>query len=170
MTTVEEESIADVREKRHAVVLASLNDIGPQTAAQLGAALEMSTAVVIGVLGRLRTAGQVRRDSYGVWKPGEDPERDQPLPRGRPSGHSGAAERDARVLELLEENPGGLTRNAIAEALDESVSKVWLALDRLRKAELARTCAPVPVTEEVGGQVKRRGSQVLWAAGAQCPE
>lgn len=58
--------------------------------------------------------------------------------RGRPRGHSGAAERESMVLELLAQR-GPMTRNALAEALyglaaEENYSRVYLALSRLREA------------------------------------
>ncbi len=54
-------------------------------------------------------------------------------PRGRPRPAE-TIERDEKVLALLRRNPDGLTRNAIAEALDVNTSVTWLALDRLRRA------------------------------------
>jgi DNA-binding transcriptional ArsR family regulator len=91
-----------------------------------------------------------------------------PAPRGRPPGHSGAREREARILELLGEHPEGMTRNAIADATGEAPQKVWLALDRLRDQGLVRTCAPVQVTEDVDGQPRSRGRQLTWSLGEEC--
>lgn len=89
-------------------------------------------------------------------------------PQGRPAGHSGAAERDAAVLELLTENPAGLTRNAILEALREKAasrkdqhtpSRVYWSLKRLRDRDKIRTCAPP----------KGAGRELVWSVGPQCP-
>ena len=103
---------------------------------------------------------------------------EQVRPRGRPRGHSGAQEREEKVLELLEgkrvryaglhalweaagSDPGsepspGMTRNELAAALGESVTKTYLALDRLRKARRVRKCSG-------------EGSTTVWTTGAACP-
>jgi hypothetical protein len=90
--------------------------------------------------------------------------------RGRPPGHSGAREREERILEELGKHPQGLTRNTLAAHLKEDPAKVWLALDRLRTAGKVRTCAPVPVVAQVDGRSVKRGRQVIWALGEQCPQ
>lgn len=91
-------------------------------------------------------------------------------PRGRPAGHSGAREREEKILAQLGDHPKGLTRNALVELTEEDPAKVWLALDRLRKAGQVRTCAPVAVVAEVDGKTVRRGRQLTWSLGEQCPE
>lgn len=91
-------------------------------------------------------------------------------PRGRPAGHSGAKEREDAIVAQLEQHPDGMTRNTLAEILDEDPTRVWLALDRLRNAGRVRTCAPVQVVAEVGGRTVKRGRQVVWSLGPQCPD
>jgi len=59
-------------------------------------------------------------------------------PRGRPRPQE-TIERDRRILAYLQQE-GPQTRNALAEALGEEKSKVWLALDRLRKADQVALC------------------------------
>jgi hypothetical protein len=107
---------------------------------------------------------------------------EQVRPRGRPPGHSGAKEREEAVLKLLEgkrvryaglhalweqaaaaapeyapqEPSPGMTRNELAQELGESVTKVYLALDRLRKARRVRKCSG-------------EGSTTVWTTGAGCP-
>lgn len=78
-------------------------------------------------------------------------------PRGRPRPQE-TIERDNKIMELLRER-GPLTRNALAEALDTPPVKIWLALDRLRKAGLVRTCD------------QAQGSGKLWSSkvGHPCP-
>lgn len=75
--------------------------------------------------------------------------------RGRPRPPETIA-RDAAVLELLRSR-GALSRNQIAEALGEEKVKVWLALDRLRRDGLVRTCA------------RTSGSGLLWSAEVDRP-
>lgn len=92
-------------------------------------------------------------------------------PRGRPVGHSGAREREDAIVALLEQHPGGLTRNALATSLKEDRNLVWLALDRLRNAGKVRTCAPIQVVGKVDGKVVQKlGRQVVWSLGPQCPD
>ena len=108
---------------------------------------------------------------------------EQVRPRGRPRGHSGAQEREEKVMALLEkrlkdypslhaawEEVGrtalreyvpappspGMTRNELAAALGESFTKTYLALDRLRKAHRVRKCSG-------------EGSTTVWTTGAACP-
>lgn len=78
--------------------------------------------------------------------------------RGRPHGHSGAAERDEAVLALLLAH-GPQTRNQLAERMDEKTSLVWLSLNRLRNDGRIRTCA--------GGL----RTEIIWSAevGSPCP-
>jgi hypothetical protein len=95
--------------------------------------------------------------------------------RGRPAGHSGAREREDRILDLLKANPHGLTRNTLVDLLGGDVTgntkqKVWLALDRLRDQGQVRTCAPVQVVAQVNGRTVKRGRQAIWALGPQCPQ
>lgn len=92
-------------------------------------------------------------------------------PQGRPPGHSGAGERDAAVLKLLEAHEGpGLTRNQVMEQLKAQAaskreaegytkSRVYWSLMRLRKLEKVRTCAPL----------RGQGREMIWSAGTQCP-
>jgi hypothetical protein len=99
-------------------------------------------------------------------------------PRGRPRGHSGAKEREDAILKALDgkrvryaglrelweaggsvhgaEPSPGLTRNELASALGEPESKVYLALDRLRKEGRVRKCSG-------------EGSTTVWTTGAGCP-
>lgn len=103
---------------------------------------------------------------------------EQVRPRGRPRGHSGASEREERILKELDGKrvrysglhalweaagsaPGsepspGLTRNELAQALGERESRVYLALDRLRKDGRVRKCSG-------------EGSTTVWTTGAGCP-
>ena len=63
-------------------------------------------------------------------------------PRGRPRGHSGAAERERKILDVLHTR-GPLTRNDIAGALgEENLSLVYLALSRMReRGQVLKTAA-----------------------------
>lgn len=76
-------------------------------------------------------------------------------PRGRPRPQE-TIDRDRRVLAYLEQE-GPQTRNRLAEALGEEKSKVWLALDRLRREGKVQLCDG--------------GSEVVWTSrvGVPCP-
>jgi predicted ArsR family transcriptional regulator len=82
---------------------------------------------------------------------------EQKRPRGRPRPQE-TIERDRRILEYLRRE-GPQSRNALAEALGEEKSKVWLALDRLRKDDLVQLCDGV------------KGVEAVWttAVGVPCP-
>lgn len=75
--------------------------------------------------------------------------------RGRPRPPETIA-RDEAVLALLRSR-GALSRNRIAEELGEEKVKVWLALDRLRRDGLVRTCAHTS------------GPGLLWSAEVDWP-
>lgn len=76
-------------------------------------------------------------------------------PRGRPRPQE-TIERDNMILKLLRET-GPQTRNAIAEGLGVPETKVYLALDRLRKAGHVRICADT------------KGPGSVWMVGKTCP-
>jgi predicted ArsR family transcriptional regulator len=61
-------------------------------------------------------------------------------PRGRPRPQE-TIDRDNAVLEYLNTH-GAQSRNALAEALHEEKSRVWLSLDRLRRDGRVRLCGP----------------------------
>lgn len=63
---------------------------------------------------------------------------DSKRPRGRPRPQE-TIDRDRRILAYLRQE-GPQTRNALAEALDEEKSKVWLSLNRLRRDGLVQFC------------------------------
>lgn len=52
-------------------------------------------------------------------------------PRGRPRPAE-TIQRDRDVLDLLRDNPDGLTRNEVAEAMRLNTSRTYLSLNRLR--------------------------------------
>lgn len=82
---------------------------------------------------------------------------EQTKPRGRPRPQE-TIDRDARILKYLRTH-GPQSRNALAKALDEPKSKVWLALNRLRNDGLVSTCRPAEKT----------GADVMWTAGVSEP-
>lgn len=61
--------------------------------------------------------------------------------RGRPRPAE-TIERDRNILGLLQANPDGLSRNAIAEEMGLEPVKTWLALDRLRERNMAKKIHP----------------------------
>ncbi|MFH8805303.1 winged helix-turn-helix transcriptional regulator [Streptomyces sp. NPDC017936] len=61
--------------------------------------------------------------------------------RGRPRPQE-TIERDRQILDLLKDNPGGLTRNDIAEMMGLEKVKTYLSLDRLRRDGLAQKSKP----------------------------
>lgn len=75
--------------------------------------------------------------------------------RGRPRPQE-TINRDAAVLGVLRTS-GPLSRNQLAEALGEEKVKVWLSLDRLRRAGRVRTCAHTS------------GPGLLWSAEVDRP-
>lgn len=78
-------------------------------------------------------------------------------PRGRPRPPE-TVQRDERILSLLKEEPR--TRNQLAELTGVPPVKVYLSLDRLRKAGLVRICSG-----------SEKGSVIMWSAGVgePCP-
>lgn len=76
-------------------------------------------------------------------------------PRGRPRPQE-TIERDRMILTLLQDL-GPKTRNAISEGLGLEVTKVYLALDRLRREGKVRICA------------NTAGPGAVWTAGDSCP-
>lgn len=81
---------------------------------------------------------------------------EQKRPRGRPRPPE-TINRDRRILAYLRQE-GPQTRNALAEALGEEKSKVWLALDRLRRDGQVQLCDGA-------------GTDPVWTTevGAPCP-
>jgi hypothetical protein len=167
--TSEEEAVDETM--RNEQVYASLRDTGPQTVKQLTQALGLRYRMhATNALRKLAEDGRVREDK-GVWSTGEPDgwtsasHGSLVRPQGRPAGHSGAAERDFAVLALLKENPAGLTRNAILEALrrkaggEHTPSRVYWSLKRLRDRDEIRTCAPP----------KGTGRELVWSVGPACP-
>jgi transposase len=61
--------------------------------------------------------------------------------RGRPRPAETIA-RDEQILAMLRENPDGLARNDIAEAMGLNKSVTYLSLDRLRRQGLATKVSP----------------------------
>lgn len=80
---------------------------------------------------------------------------DTKRPRGRPRPQE-TIERDRKILKVLRDS-GPRSRNQLAEELGEEKVKVWLALDRLRRDGLVRTCA------------KTSGAGLLWSAEVDRP-
>lgn len=74
--------------------------------------------------------------------------------RGRPRPPE-TIERDRAVLELLKDNPHGLSRNDIAEAMDLNKSRTYLSLDRLRRDGLAKM---------VRSETSQADKDALWVA------
>ena len=81
---------------------------------------------------------------------------DRTKPRGRPRPQE-TIDRDNRILEHLRAN-GAQTRNALADALNEPRTKVWLSLDRLRKDGLVRKCTS-----------SGEGSEMVWTSEVNQP-
>jgi DNA-binding IclR family transcriptional regulator len=75
-------------------------------------------------------------------------------PRGRPRPAE-TVRLDAAVLKRLRD-AGPATRNAIAAALHEKQSKVYLSLRRLREEGSVRKC-------------QGEGAYTIWSASETCP-
>lgn len=99
-------------------------------------------------------------------------------PRGRPRPQE-TIERDFKILEYLKSS-GPKTRNQLAEDLDLSKTKTYLALDRLRRQGLVRTCttpakpAPedvVPVESVNGDEGPKRElrKDIVWSSDVEAP-
>jgi predicted ArsR family transcriptional regulator len=78
-------------------------------------------------------------------------------PRGRPRPQE-TIDRDNAVLAYLTEH-GPQTRNALADALGQEKSRIWLSLDRLRRDGRVRLCGP------------QGGPEAIWTTevSAPCP-
>jgi predicted ArsR family transcriptional regulator len=76
-------------------------------------------------------------------------------PRGRPRPQE-TIDRDNAVLAYLTEH-GPQTRNALADALGQEKSKIWLSLDRLRRDNQVRLCGP------------QGGPDAIWTAQVDAP-
>lgn len=76
-------------------------------------------------------------------------------PRGRPRPPH-TIERDGKILAALKEN-GPQSRNALCEALGLDKTIAYLALDRLRRQGLVRTCADTA------------GPATLWSSDVEAP-
>lgn len=74
--------------------------------------------------------------------------------RGRPRPAE-TIERDRKILAMLRANPDGLSRNAIAEEMGLETVKTWLALDRLRRQDLAR---------KINAEGSQADKDALWVA------
>ncbi|MGY5634168.1 helix-turn-helix domain-containing protein [Streptomyces sp. UC1A3] len=74
--------------------------------------------------------------------------------RGRPRPQE-TIERDAAILRLLKENPDGMARNDIAEAMGLNKSRTYLSLDRLRRDGLAKM---------VRSETSQADKDALWVA------
>lgn len=74
--------------------------------------------------------------------------------RGRPRPAE-TIRRDEAVLALLKDNPHGLSRNDIAEAMDLNKSRTYLSLDRLRRDGLAKM---------VRSETSQADKDALWVA------
>jgi DNA-binding Lrp family transcriptional regulator len=74
--------------------------------------------------------------------------------RGRPRPAE-TIERDRRILEMLRDNPDGLTRNQIAEEMGLNTSRAYLALDRLRRDGKATKVSP---------ETSQADKDTLWVA------
>jgi hypothetical protein len=77
--------------------------------------------------------------------------------RGRPRPAE-TIRRDDTILSLLQDHPDGLTRNAIAEAMNLNKSRTYLSLDRLRRRGLAEKTSP---------EGSDADKDTLWVAVAQ---
>lgn len=76
-------------------------------------------------------------------------------PRGRPRPQE-TIDRDQAVLAHLRQ-AGAQSRNQLSEALELDKTKTYLALDRLRRAHLVRTCADTA------------GPTTLWSSDVEEP-
>lgn len=74
--------------------------------------------------------------------------------RGRPRPQE-TIERDAAILRMLKENPDGMARNDIAEAMGLNKSRTYLSLDRLRRDGLAKM---------VRSETSQADKDALWVA------
>lgn len=74
--------------------------------------------------------------------------------RGRPRPAE-TIRRDETILAMLKENPDGLARNDIAEAMGLNKSRTYLSLDRLRRDGLARM---------VRSETSQADKDALWVA------
>lgn len=75
-------------------------------------------------------------------------------PRGRPRPAE-TIRRDETILAMLRDNPDGMARNDIAEAMGLNKSKTYLSLDRLRRDGLAKM---------VRSETSQADKDALWVA------
>lgn len=99
-------------------------------------------------------------------------------PRGRPRPQE-TIDRDIRILKHLR-SEGARTRNQLAEDLGLSKTKTYLALDRLRRQGLVRTCTTPakPVPEDVvpvesvngdEGPKRELRKDIVWSSDVEAP-